>query len=396
MRIAEKDCAITGIGVSQVGRNLNRTGLSIGLDAAIAAIVDSGLRTRDIDGVATYPGQDFHGPPGYSPLSVWDMKNALNLSTNWYCGSSEAPGQFGAIINACAAIALGMCRHVLVFRVLTEASAATAINRPGSAIGTGESRLGGQFSGLVPYRAYSAVNWLALYAQRHFHEFGTTREQLAQIALNGRRNAALNARAIYRQPLSIEQYLAARMISTPLCLYDCDSPTDAAVAIVISAREALADVRTQPVLFEAVGCSANSPHSWEQISDLTRQPPFDAARMMWSRTDLKPKDVDTAQLYDGFSIIALQWLEALGFCGLGEGGPFLEGGNRIALDGELPVNTAGGQLSEGRLHAFGLLIEACSQLRNEGGDRQVKPTPRTAVVTSAGGPFGSCLLLRTE
>jgi acetyl-CoA acetyltransferase len=396
MKYAEKDCAITGIGVSQVGRNLKRTGLSLGLDAAIAAVSDAGLSMRDIGGVATYPGQDLHGPPGHSPLSVWDMKNALDLSLNWYCGSSEVPGQFGAIINACAAIALGLCRHVLVFRVLTEATAAAAVNRPGSAIGTGGSRVGGQFSGLVPYRAYSAANWLALYAQRHFHEFGTTREQLAQIALNGRRNAALNARAIYRQPLSLEQYLTARMISTPLCLNDCDSPTDAAVAVVVSAREALQDVQTRPVLFEAVGCATSSPHSWEQISNLARQPPFDAARMMWSRTDLKPKDVHTAQLYDGFSIIALQWLEALGFCGLGEGGPFLEGGKRIARDGELPLNTAGGQLSEGRLHAFGLLIEACAQLRNDCGERQITPTPRTAVVTSAGGPFGSCLLLRTD
>jgi acetyl-CoA acetyltransferase len=395
MKVGEKNCAITGIGLSQIGRNLGRTGLSLGLEAAVAAMADSGLDARDIDGVSTYPGQDFHGPPGYSPLSAWDMKNALDLSLNWYCGSAETPGQYGAIINACAAIELGLCRHVLVFRVLTEATSAAAASRPASAVGTGAPRLGGPFAGLVPYRAYSAVNWFAWYAQRHFHEFGTRREQLAQIALNGRRNAALNPHALYRQPLSLQEYLDARVISTPLCLYDCDSPTDAAIAVIISARDALPDVRPRPVFFEAVGCATRSPFSWEQISDLSRQAPFHAARMLWSRTDLKPKDIDIAQLYDGFSIIALQWLEALGFCGLGEGGSFLEGGGRIALDGELPINTAGGQLSEGRLHAFGLLVEACVQLRAEAGERQVRPTPRTAIVTSAGGPFGSCLLLRT-
>jgi acetyl-CoA acetyltransferase len=396
MKFAEKNCAITGLGVSQIGRNLQRTAMSLGLDAAIAAIADAGLQTRDIDGVSTYPGQDFHGPPGYSPLSAWDMKNALDLSLTWYCGSAEMPGQFGAIINACAAIALGLCRHVLVFRALTESTSAIASNRPGSALGTGDSRIAGHFSGLVPYRAYSASNWVAWYAQRHFHEFGTTREQLAEIALNGRRNAALNPRAIYRQPLSMDQYLGARMISTPLCLYDCDGPTDAAIAVVISAREALPNVRTRPVFLEAVGCATSSLYSWEHVSDLTRQHPFDAARMMWARTELKPKDIDIAQLYDGFSILAVQWLEALGFCELGEGGRYIEGGRRIALDGELPLNTAGGQLSEGRLHGFGLLVEACCQLRNQGGSRQVTPTPKSAVVTSAGGPFGSCLLLRSE
>jgi len=123
----------------------------------------------------------------------------------------------------------------------------------------------------------------------------------------------------------------------------------------------------------------------------------DAAAMMWERTDLGPADVDVAELYDGFSFITLAWLEALGFCGKGDGGPFVEGGSRIALDGELPVNTHGGQLSAGRLHGFGFLHEACVQLWGEGGERQVvRPggrRPEVAVAAAGGGPLATSLLL---
>src|SRR5690606_22927034 len=135
--------------------------------------------------------------------------------------------------------------------------------------------------------------------------------------------------------------------------------------------------------------------SWDQHTDLsTQQALRDAAQMMWSRTSLKPGDVDTAQLYDGFSIICLNWLEELGFCGIGKGGQFIEGGQRLSLEGELPLNTHGGQLSAGRTHGFGLLHEACVQLRGEGGARQIQNKPTTAVAAAGGGVFGASLLLR--
>ena len=119
----------------------------------------------------------------------------------------------------------------------------------------------------------------------------------------------------------------------------------------------------------------------------------DAAASMWERTELGPTDVDIAQLYDGFSVLPLVWLEALGFCGRGESGPFVDGGSRIALDGELPLNTAGGQLSAGRLHGFGLLHEACVQLRGDGGERQVPGRHEVAAVANGGGPIAGTMLL---
>ncbi|MBV8160526.1 MAG: thiolase family protein, partial [Acidimicrobiia bacterium] len=227
----------------------------------------------------------------------------------------------------------------------------------------------------------------------HFHEYGTTREQLAQIALNARKNAALNPKAIYREPMTMDDYLSVRMITTPFCLYDCDVPADGSTAFVVSRADASADLRQAPVHVEAVGSAIHGRPSWDQWDDLTTMALRDAAAMLWSRTELTPADVGVAELYDGFSFITVAWLEALGFCKKGEGGPYVEGGGRIATDGELPLNTHGGQLSAGRLHGYGFLHEACVQLRGEGGDRQVRRRPEVAVAAAGGGPLGGCLLL---
>ncbi len=146
-----------------------------------------------------------------------------------------------------------------------------------------------------------------------------------------------------------------------------------------------------------MGTALHGRPSWDQFDDLTTMALRDAAAMMWDRTDLTPADVDVAELYDGFSFIALAWLEALGFCGHGEAGPFLEGGANIAPDGVIPLNTHGGQLSAGRLHGYGFLHEACVQLWGEGGERQVvRPggrRPEVAVAAAGGGPLAASLLL---
>jgi acetyl-CoA acetyltransferase len=232
-----------------------------------------------------------------------------------------------------------------------------------------------------------------MFAQRHFLEYGTTREQMAWIALNARKNAAKNPKAIYRDPLTLDGYLASRWISTPFCLYDCDVPVDGATAFVLSHVDAARDLRRRPLRVEAVGAALHGRPSWDQFDDLTTMALRDASAMMWERTDLRPADVDVAQLYDGFSFITLAWLEALGFCKKGEGGPFIEGGTRIARDGEIPLNTHGGQLSAGRLHGYGFLHEACVQLRGEGGERQVAGDPQVAVAAAGGGPLAGCMLL---
>jgi acetyl-CoA acetyltransferase len=336
-------------------------------------------------------------PPGFSGAGVNDLQDALRLKLNWLNGGLENASQLGAVITACAAIAAGYATHVLCFRTVFEGSAQGDKGRASVTFGgggTGGYRAGGFMQWCLPFGAPSAANWIAMYAQRHFHEFGTTREQLAQIALNGRKNAALNPKAIYRDPMSMDDYLAARMITSPFCLFDCDVPCDGATALVVSRAEAATDLRKAPLRIEAIGSAIRGRPSWDQWDDLTTFCLRDAAAMMWSRTDLKPSDVRVAGLYDGFSFIALAWLEALGFCGKGEGGPFIEGGDRIArVGGQVALNPHGGQLSAGRLHGFGFLHEACVQLWGEGGDRQVPGDPEVAVAGAGGGPLAGCLLL---
>jgi acetyl-CoA acetyltransferase len=183
------------------------------------------------------------------------------------------------------------------------------------------------------------------------------------------------------------------MITEPFCLYDCDIPIDFCSAIVVSRSDATSGLRKVPLTVSATGTAMRSRFSWDQFDDLTTMMLRDAATSLWNATDLRPQDVDVAQVYDGFSWIAMAWLEALGFCGKGESGPFIEGGQRIALDGEIPINTNGGQLSSGRMHGWGYVPEACTQLWGEGGLRQVPNEPEVAVVGSGGGTFGGALLL---
>jgi acetyl-CoA acetyltransferase len=182
------------------------------------------------------------------------------------------------------------------------------------------------------------------------------------------------------------------MISTPFGLYDCDVPVDGSTAVIVSRADSAPDLRKAPVRIDAAGMRLAERFSWDQRRDLTTMAAWDAAEAMWARTVLRPADVDVVELYDGFSFIALCWLEALGFFGKGEAGDFLDGGTNISLGGPLPLNTHGGQLSAGRMHGYGFLHEACLQLWGEAGERQV-PDAEVAVAAAGGGPLGGCLLL---
>jgi len=388
--IGERRAVISGAGQSQVGRRLGRSGLDLTLEAALEAIADAGLTTRDIDGVSTWPGHQ-DTTPGFSPVGAPEVKDALRLPVNWFSGGGEAPGQLGALFNAVAAVAAGFARHVLVFRTMTESTAQTQAERA-SIVGVGGRRVGNRFQWQVPFNAISAATWIGMYLQRHMHEYGTIKEQLAQIPLTCRRHAALNPNAVFKEPLTMEEYLGARVISSPFGLYDCDIPIDGSTAVVVSHVDTAPGLRKVPVRIEAIGAALHDRDSWDQRRDLTTMAAHDAARMLWSRTDLRPSDVDVAELYDGFSFCTLSWIEAFGFCETGEGGGFIEGGKRIALGGELPLNTNGGQLSAGRLHGYGFVHEACRQLWGEAGERQVRGA-EVAAVGVGGGPLGGCMLL---
>jgi acetyl-CoA acetyltransferase/uncharacterized OB-fold protein len=388
----ERRVAITGIGTSAIGRRLMRPALSLAVDASLAAIADAGLELSDIDGMSTYPGGGL-GAGGHSEGGVTPLEEALRIRPTWHNGGPELSGQVGSVVQAMLAVAAGLCRHVLCFRTVWEATHAELM-RTGRAH-NGRGRIGGDMQWRLPFGAMSAANWIGMNASQYFHRFGGDREALAWIALNARANAERNPAAIYRDPLTMDDYFNARMITTPFGLYDCDVPCDGSVAVIVSAVDVARNLRRPPVLVEAVGTQITERVSWDQ-GTVTHEPQvFGPAAHLWSRTDLRPADVDVAELYDGFTFNCLSWLEALGFCGIGEAPAFLAGGTRIALTGELPLNTHGGQLSAGRTHGYGFLHEAVVQLRGDGGERQVAGA-EVALVSTGGGVPGGCLLLTTD
>ena len=320
-----------------------------------------------------------------------DIYDATGIEPDFIMGNFEGPAQLGPVLNACLAISAGLARHVVVYRTVTEGSARK------------RARTDGARSSAQPTGSASGPEWItafgggpapigyALLARRHFHEYGTSREQLAQIALTARSNAQLNPKAVLREPLSLAEYLGARMIADPLCLYDCDVYCDGSTAIVLSHADYARDAPRGVVRVEAMGIAPPARAQYAQHIDL--HPGERAAAQMWARSGLRPGDVDVAGLYDGFSILTMLWLEALGFCAPGESGPFVEDAKRISLGGELPINTNGGQLSGGRLHGLGFVHEMCLQLRGEAGERQVR-NARVALVALGALPYVGCMLLR--
>jgi acetyl-CoA acetyltransferase len=386
--------AITGIGQSQVGRRLGRSPLSLTLESAIGAVRDAGLCMTDIDGVCTWPGEAFP-TPGFSGTGCFEVIEALRLQVNWFTAGLEAAGQLGAIFSAYAAVATGLASNVLCFRTVWESTAQTP-ERRASVLGADGARASGNFRWLTPIGAVSAANRAGFLAQRRMHEFGLTREQMGWMSLNGRRNAQLNPKAVLRAPLSMDDYLGSRFISEPLCLFDCDIPVDGSTAVIVSRPDTARDLARAPIYIESVGTAGAVRPMWEQYPDINSMGAREAAASLWRRSSLSVQDVQMAQLYDGFTILAMIWLEVLGLCGRGESGPYIEGGTRIARDGQMPLNTSGGQLSAGRLHGFGFVHEACMQMRGDAGERQVAKPPEVVVVGVGGGNLSGAMLLTSD
>jgi len=385
----EQAVVISGIGQSEIGRRLYRDPLKITAEACLAAIADAGLTPADVDGLTTYPGS-FQAGPGFSGASLREIHDALGIKPNWCAGGVESPGQLGAVVDAMLAVAGGLAKHVLCWRSIWEGTAQGAGRRQG--YGAAVARPTGMQGWQLPYGA-TAVNLAALLLRARMGRFGLTREQLSTIAVTERAHARHNPAAIYREFLSRDDYLGARMISDPLCLYDCDVPCDGATAFVVSRAEHRASLDHPGVDVVSTSCAHHDRFSWDAGLDITRISSRWAGDV-WDRTDYRPDDVDVAALYDGFSVFVLCWLEDLGFCQVGESGDFVGDGSRIRLGGELPINTGGGQLSGGRLHGFGHLYEACIQLRGEGAARQVAGAELAAVGVGAANSGTTAMLLR--
>ena len=378
--------AIAGVGYSTVGR---KTGLSIQQlvhQATMAALDDCGMAIEDIDGICTL---------GSDALSDGWLLGIEPL--NWFSSAMAAPAFSYAALQAIGAIAAGQCHTVLALRIIqqqpsgSELLAGAGPSNPMTAmLGSGAGDL--QF--LTPLGAGNPTLWAGLMTRRHMEQFGTTEVQFGHHAIAQRSHASLNEDAFFREPLTMEEYLAARYVAKPLRILDCDYPCDSGSAVIFTTEERARDLRKPAVLVESSALTAIRDLHFEIMEDMVQTAPVHCARQLWSRTDLTPDDVDCAQLYDGFAVITFQWLEALGFCGPGEAGPFVAEGH-TRLGGRLPVNTDGGACNVGRRHGANFCIEATRQLRGECGDRQV-PGAEVAVFTNAVGPFAGAVLLTKD
>jgi acetyl-CoA acetyltransferase len=380
---------VAGVGFSQIGRNTGRTEGSLTAEACFAALDDAGMKIEDIDGLISYPDRisnPFEGP------SIPYMQRALNLSDlrYWQATSVNGPGQFVAIIDAAYAIIAGGADVVLCYRGHLRQAARSYV------AGSHEDRLAsGDQAFRSPYGAPAGAPRFALWAQRYMHQFGVKEEHLGAVVVTCRQHAQLNPRAIwYGHPMTLDDYFKSPYIASPLRLVDCDYPIDGAVAVIIARADRAPDLPRRPVYIESVGHATGGGFEWDQWQDMSVTPTAYVGRQLWSGTDLRPSDVDVAEVYDGFSTLALNWLEDLGFCSRGEAGPFVAEGN-TSLGGSLPMCTDGGQLGVGRLHGFSKLAEAALQLRGDCGERQV-PNARVAVACAGGATNSSAILLTAD
>jgi acetyl-CoA acetyltransferase len=357
-------CAIAGAGRTDYSRESGRSVLSLATEASLAAIADAGLKPEDIDGIVRCD---------FDVVTHNELAHALNLPHLTYWGASGPGGSApsGMMAQAVGAIVSGQARNVLVYRSLN--------GRSGFRLGKG--RLQGQSGPVggngsyeeffVPFGLVSPGQMWAMLAQRHMIQYGTTAEHLGSIALACRRRANHNPNAqMHDRELTMEQYLDSPVISTPLRLPDYCLETDGACAVVVTSAERAADLAKPPVLIRAVAQGA-VPRMQPGLASpaLLREDPLTfpstaVAETLYRRAGMGPDDIDVAQFYDCFTITVLVQLEDYGFCKPGEGGPFAASG-AIDPGGRLPLNTSGGNLSDGYIHGMSHIVEGVLQLRGE-------------------------------
>jgi acetyl-CoA acetyltransferase len=376
--------AIAGVATTPYTRDRGKTLGAMTLEACIGAVRDAGLTARDIDGLCG------------SSVPTYTVASGLRLPELRWHANFQIPFTTH-LIEAMNAVFSGACETVLAYHS-TYRAAGTSRSAAGDPF---RARAGPGFN--VPSRnpdsIFGAVGYAA-WASRYLYEYGFGREELALIPISDRSNASRNEHAALREPLSLEQYLAGRMVRDPFCVYDMDYPVDAADAFVITSAERARDLPHPPVLIHAATLGMTGQPDEDQLPDLRHHGQQVAARSLWARSELTLRDVDVFFPYDGFSVIALACFESIGYCGYGEAPHFIRANwdtasNSIRIGGRVPVNPHGGSLSEGGTQGSGHLREAVAQLRGQAGARQA-PDARVALLTPGGFFFnaGAAILRR--
>lgn len=371
-----RSVAVAGVGESEYGVVPHKTALQLHHDAAAAALEDAGLTPGDVDGLfsASFDTVDLH---------IVRLAEYLGLAPTWFDSTMSGGGAWETLVeHAVAAIACGMCEVALLVYGSTQRS------DTGRRLGTGaRGRAVGPRQFDVPYGPPIVAEY-ALAARRHMHEFGTTPEQLAEIAVTTRAHAGHNPNAMYRDPIGVDDVLSSRMVADPLHLLDCCVVSDGGGAVVLTSLDRARDCRKGAIQVLGAG-SALSHMSVSQWPDMTVSPARRSGEIAYARAGLGPSDVDVLQAYDSFTITVLLTLEALGFCPRGEGGRFVEDG-ALRVGGALPTNTDGGGLSSNHpgMRGIFLLVEAVRQLRGEA-LLQV-PGAEVALCNGTGGVTSAC------
>jgi acetyl-CoA acetyltransferase len=371
-----REVAVVGVGYSRLSRGDDPDPRRLTYDACREALDDAGVPATDVDGIYEY----FH-EPGEAPPSYWVQRQFGIPNLNAYLDFSNGPSGMGPPMVAAMAVASGVCEVALAYRTLPQrqgnnARVAQSLEAAGPA----------QFTDVYGHGAGILVNY-ALKKRRRIAELGASAEEYGLISINARRWAALNERALLRKPITMEDYLNSRVIVDPLLLFDCDYPINGSCALLITTGERARELVHEPVYFDSIAWGTGAGADFNFMDDYLFGGSFDCSKRLWDCSQFKPEDVDTLAIYDGFTHLPISWIEALGFCGVGEFGGWVKGGEMIGPGGGMPLNTSGGMLAEGRLQGIGLVAEAVVQLRGEAGERQV-PDARLAVV--AGGGSNDC------
>ena len=373
--------AIAGIGETAYTRGSDRSTISLHLEAALKAIDDAGLTPKDIDGIVPNANAGVVAEQYIANLGITDLKFTM---TKHQGGASPV----ASIQDAVTAIINGVAECVLICagrRGYSEQRVSTSSSRPATMPPNRSFESVHEFEG--PFGALGVAQYFAAAARRHMYEYGTTSRHFGAIAVACRKHAMLNPKAFMRKPMTIEDHQNSRMIVDPFHLLDCSLETDGAGAYVVTSAEKAKSLRQRPVYIMGVaeGHPDNPTSVTEQQPMTVLQGEIYAAKRAFAMAEITPKDVDAAELYDGFTWIAFCQLEDIGFCKKGDGGSFVEGG-RIELGGELPINTHGGLLSEAHVTGVNHVIEAVRQLRGDCGERQVKDAE--IILVSGCGDFG--------
>lgn len=359
--------AIVGVGASEQGRLPGSTSLTLATTAFKRALDDSGLKKSDIDGLLTMPGTT--APEG--SLNYLRLGEALGIDPAYTGSMTMGGGTAGALVQMAAqAVSTGLATNV-----------ACVFGDAAKTGGSRFSRASGATDSWGIWGMFAAAANSAVSASRHMALYGTTSRQLGEVAVACRRHASMNPAAVMREPITIEDHQASRWIVEPFHLLDCCLISDGGVCIIVSSAERAKDLKQKPVLISGMG-QGYTTRNLEREDWWYLPHQKNALDRAYSMAGMGPSDVDVAQLYDNFTMSVLLWLEHGGFCGVGEAGPFVEGG-RIQLGGDLPVNTAGGNLSESYMEGWLHIVEGVRQMRGSCGERQVKDA-EVCLVTGRG------------